>query len=89
MENDEEQTKIEQLRQRYRREAHLAIEDAKQKTKLEIEEKYDEKIKILEEEIRKWKSIAEGLSEEPQLELENDPKAPLLKYIMEGVIISC
>lgn len=83
--NSEELTIIEQLKQRYRKEAHIAIEDAREKAKKETEEIYLEKIKILEEENRKWKAIAEGISEESNIENENDPKAPLIRYIMEGV----
>ena len=87
MENDEDSNQlIESLRQRYRREAQVAIEDAKNKTKQEMSDLFVEKIKLLEEEARKWKCIAEGLSEDqPHLENDNDPKAPLLRYIMEGV----
>ena len=83
--SNEELSQIEQLKQRYRKEAHLAIEEAKERTKKEIEEIYYEKIKILEEENRKWKAIAEGISEESNNDTENDPKAPLIRYIMEGV----
>jgi hypothetical protein len=86
MDNEEESNLIESLRQRYRREAQIAIEDAKTKTKQEMNDLFVEKMKLLEEEVRKWKCIAEGLSEDqPHLEMDNDPKAPLLRYIMEGV----
>lgn len=83
--NNDELTVIEQLKQRYRKEAHLAIEDAREKAKKETEDFYLEKIKILEEENRKWKAIAEATSEESNIDTENDPKAPLVRYIMEGV----
>jgi hypothetical protein len=86
MDNEEESNLIESLRQRYRREAQIAIEDARNKTKQEMNEIFVEKMRLLEEEARKWKCIAEGLSEEqPHFETETDPKAPLLRYIMEGV----
>jgi hypothetical protein len=85
--SEEEANGYEQLRQRYRREAQLAIEDAKTRTKREVEEIYFEKIKILEDEVRRWKCVAEAVSEEPSVDLETDPKAPLLRYIMEGVRI--
>jgi hypothetical protein len=83
---EEEANGYEQLRQRYRREAHMAIEDAKSKTKTEMEEMYFERIKLLEDEVRRWKCVAEAVSDEPLApDVETDPKAPLLRYIMEGV----
>jgi hypothetical protein len=77
----DDENSIEQLRQRYRREAHVAIEEAKRRAKEEVEQNYALSVQSLEDEVRKWKTIAEAVSDNS----EKDGKINLVRYVMEQV----
>jgi hypothetical protein len=76
---------IEQLRQRYRKEAQIAIEEARSKAVKDVTESFTFKIRSLEDEVRQWKAVAEALSSDEGG--ADTPQTPLIKYIMENVII--
>lgn len=84
MESDTDANVIEQLRQRYRKEAQIAIEEARSKAIKDVTESFSFKIKSLEDEVRQWKAVAEALSSEEGG--TETPQTPLIKYIMENVL---
>lgn len=86
MESDSDANVIEQLRQRYRKEAQIAIEEARTKAVKDVTESFTFKIRSLEDEVRQWKAVAEALSSDE--DGPNTPQTPLIKYIMENVYIS-
>ena len=86
MQHDNESCAIEQLRQRYRREAQLAIEEARTKAIAEVSQTLNYKVKLLEDEVRQWKAVAEALSSDDRG--GETKQAPLIKYIMENVILT-
>mmetsp|Transcript_16347 Transcript_16347/g.24641 ORF Transcript_16347/g.24641 Transcript_16347/m.24641 type:complete len:1163 (+) Transcript_16347:260-3748(+) len=87
MNNEVDNDKIEQLRQRYRREAQIAVDDARNAAREETTKKYEHKIKNLEDEVRQWKAIVEALSSEESDETDDNSSkhVSLVRYIMEQI----
>jgi hypothetical protein len=68
MDAEQQAAAAEALRLRYRREAKAAVEDAINRTRAECLSESSLQIKILEDDVRKWKAVAEAASSEVESE---------------------